>query len=146
MIESPQGIDHKLVGGQFTIQAQLGSKSGKTMNISGCVYDGETVEEMNSRIDLLHDLLDRQVVRGEIPGLEAEVDMRFKALRDHKVHLEGLQKRRAELGTSKASMAKKECETMQLQIDNLIKSITQIQIDVDKGMLAVQQAKDKLKG
>ncbi len=61
----------QLVTGNFSIQAQL-PKSDKNITISGYLYEGESVESVNSRIDLIHDVVDRQLTRISIARLDAE--------------------------------------------------------------------------
>lgn len=72
------------ITGQFTLNAQL--PQGKTFAVTGYIYDGESKESLNQRIDLLHDVVDRQRTRAEIPEIEAKVNQTVEALKGNKIH------------------------------------------------------------
>lgn len=72
------------ITGNFTLQAQL--PQGKMFTINGYIYDGESVESINQRVDLLHDVVDRQRTRAEIPEIEAKVNQTIEMLSDNAKH------------------------------------------------------------
>lgn len=71
------------ITGQFTLQAQL--PQGKSFSVTGYVYDGESKQSLNQRIDLLHDVLDRQRTRAEIPEIEAKVNQTIEQLKGNRI-------------------------------------------------------------
>ena len=121
------------ITGNFTIQATL--PNGKTMNISGYVYDGESIESVNQRVDLFHDILDRQRTRAEIPELEAKRDQTVAALTQMRDVLTNLQERKAK-GEKLMSQDK---QTLQ----NLEMSVKHAQENIEKGEKAIADAKLK---
>lgn len=72
------------VTGNFTLTATL--PQGKQVTFSGYLYDGESIESVNGRIDLLHDAMDRQRTRAEIPELEVVLESKVKRLDELKGH------------------------------------------------------------
>ena len=89
MTEQQEGtLQGALVTGNFSIQATM--PNGKTINVSGYLYEGESVESVNTRVNLFHDIVDHQRTRSEIPELEARRDQGINALKDIKNVLENL--------------------------------------------------------
>ena len=72
------------VTGNFTIQATL--PQGKQVTFSGYLYEGESIESVNQRVDLLHDAIDRQRTRAEIPELEVILESSIRRLDEIKQH------------------------------------------------------------
>lgn len=133
MTAPAQNPANNAITGNFTIQATL--PNGKTMNISGYVYDGESIESVNDRVDLFHDILDRQRVRSEIPELEAKRDQTVAALTQMRDVLTNLQERKAK-GEKLMSQDK---QTLQ----NLEMSVKHAQENIEKGEKAIAEAKIK---
>ena len=140
--------DTKRVTGTYTLQAQM--PNGKTLSVVGYFEDGDDLAECNKKLDLSHDLLDRQRTKAEIPELEAKLDQRFVQLRQQKEHLEGLMKQRGDLleaketGAKMSSTRKKQLDDLQAPIDNLRKTLVALEEDIDKGQQAIHTAKKKL--
>lgn len=61
----------RTVAGNFEITHNLTDKRG--LRITGYIYSDDTKEEMNSRIDLAMDLVDRQFIRADIMNKEAQI-------------------------------------------------------------------------
>jgi len=121
------------ITGNFTLQATM--PNGKTMNISGYVYDGESVESLNGRIDILHDVLDRQRTRSEIPELEAKRDQIVTALGQMRDVMSQLEKKQLD----GAKLTSQEKQTLQ----NMATSIERAQHDIEKGEKSIADAKLK---
>ena len=122
-----------LTTGNFTIQAAL--PMGKNITVSGYIYSKNTVDDINAQVDKFHDVIDRQRCRAEIPELEAKMDQRhvqLGQLRDALVHLEGKQK-----SEKKLSSAEKQ------SLANLGVNITRLMEDIEKGKVAIADAKIK---
>jgi len=106
---------------------------GKSITVSGYVYSDQGMNAINAQVDLLHDVLDRQRTRAEIPELEAKMEQRVRALtdmRDAMAELEG----RPKLSPSEKNMVK------QMNVN-----IAKINEDIIKGDEAILKAKDSLK-
>ena len=123
-----------LVTGNFSIQATM--PNGKTINVSGYLYEGESVESVNTRVNLFHDIVDHQRTRSEIPELEARRDQGINALKDMKNVLENLEAKQKN-GAKLTSQEK-------LTIQNLGTNIVRVSEDIEKGELAISEAKKKV--
>lgn len=129
-----QVIDGDMVTGNFTLQAQL--PMGKTMTVSGYIYSKNTLEAVNKQIDLLHDVMDRQRLRAEIPELEIKRDQRVIQLGQIRDHLAGLAKKQDNGG--KLSSAEKK------MIEELTINVERVKEDITKGETAIAEAKAKI--
>lgn len=122
------------VTGNFTIQAQM--PMGKSITVSGYVYSKNSPDEINKQINLLHDAVDYQRSRAEIPELEVKLEQRYKALKDLRDALAGLLTRQ-DSGSKLTSQEKK-------AIGDMSKSVEHLQADIEKGEEAIRLAKDKV--
>ena len=122
------------ITGNFSLDVQL-ANSGKKLTISGYMYDGESVQSLNDRLDIVHDVADRQRVRAEIPELEAARDQKAKQLYQMKEVMTELEGRVA--GGAKLSSQEKKT------LRNLGLNLTLIEADLEKGSAAVADAKLK---
>ena len=123
-----------LVTGNFTINAQL--PMGKSITVSGYLYEGESVESVNNRVNLFHDIVDFQRTRAEIPELEAKKDQMVVQLGRMKDVL-------AELEVKKVN-GKLSSQDKQMLI-NMANSITKVTEEIAKGEKAIAEAKAKVK-
>lgn len=123
-----------LVTGNFTIQAQL--PMGKNITVSGYLYEGESVESVNQRVNLFHDIVDFQRTRAEIPELEAKKDQMVIQLGQMKDVL-------AELEVKKIN-GKLSSQDKQMLV-NMANSITKVTEEITKGEKAIAEAKAKVK-
>ena len=130
-----QVIDGDMVTGNFTLQAQL--PMGKTMTVSGYIYSKNTMGAVNKQIDFLHDVMDRQRLRAEIPELEVKRDQRIVQLGQIRDHL-GLLSKKQDNGGKLSSAEKK-------MIEELTINVKRVMEDIDKGELAIAEAKLKIK-
>jgi hypothetical protein len=124
-------ISGELTTGSFTLQAQM--PGGKTVTMSGYIYASNTLDAVNKQVDFMHDVLDRQRVRAEIPELEAKLDQRNVALGNLKDAMAGLEKKRDNGG--KLSSAEKK------MIDDMNTNIFRVIEDIKKGEEAIATAK-----
>jgi chromosome segregation ATPase len=122
------------VTGNFQLNAQM--LNGKTFSVSGYLYDGESVESVNQRVDHLHDVMDRQRTRAEIPDLEAKFDQTTKQLQQMKEVMADLERKRNDSG--KLSSQEK------LTLQNMGQSIVTVQENLVKGDAAIKEAKRKV--
>ena len=124
-----------LTTGNFTIQAQM--PMGKTITVSGYVYSNQGIDEINKQVDLLHDVIDRQRIRSEIPELEAKMDQRQAALSHMRDALAELEKKQS--GGERISSAEKK------MIGEMYTNIDRINVDIEKGKTAIIDAKEASK-
>jgi len=127
-------VDGDLTTGNFTIQAQM--PMGKTITVSGYIYARSTLADINKQVDLLHDVIDRQRTKAEIPELEIKRDQRVIQLSQIRDHLVVLSKKQDNGG--KLSSAEKR------QIDELNINIERIKEDITKGEKAIEDARAAL--
>lgn len=119
--------------GSFTIQAQM--PMGKSITVSGYIYAHNTKEDIGRQVDILHDVVDRQRLRAEIPELEAKLEQRVNALASMKDVLASLNVKKG-AGLKLTSSERK-------QIDDMTISIRRVNEDLEKGKLAIEEAKAK---
>ena len=124
----------EMVTGNFTIQAQMG-KSGKSITVSGYIYATSTPEAVNAQIDFLHDVVDRQTIRSEIPELEIKMEQRAIQLGQIRDVLSAHDAKVANGG--KLSSSEKQ------QITVYTQNIEHIKADMEKGVTAIAEAKLK---
>ena len=135
MTEKQEGtLQGALVTGNFSIQATM--PNGKTINVSGYLYEGESVESVNNRVNLFHDIVDHQRTRSEIPELEARRDQGIQALSQMKDVLAGLEAKQKNGG--------KLTSQEKLTIQNMGTNITRVSEDIEKGEKAISDAKKKV--
>ena len=73
--------DGGAVAGSFTLNTQM--PNGQTMTFSGYVLQGESVAEINEKMDVAMMVVSRQRTFAELPELEAKLD----GIEKHKGHL-----------------------------------------------------------
>jgi hypothetical protein len=122
------------ITGNFNLTAQLAGQSGRTMAIAGYIYDGESKESLNDRIDLLQEIIERQRARAEIPELEAKREQMIKGLQQARDVL-------AELEEKNQSGSISSQERMNLR--NMRTNIGKVSEEIDKGTEAIKEAKLK---
>ncbi len=122
------------ITGNFNLTAQLAGQSGRTMAIAGYIYDGESKESLNDRIDLLQEIIERQRSRAEIPELEAKREQMIKGLLQARDVL-------AELEEKQQSGNISSQERMNLK--NMRVNIGKVSEEIDKGTEAIAEAKKK---
>lgn len=120
--------------GNFTLQAQL--PQGKSFTVSGYIMSEESVESLNQRIDMLHDVVDRQRTRAEIPELEVKLEGMIKRLEEIRGHYAALEQKKA----AGKSMSTQEKQTLAVQDIN----VKHLMDDIEKGRVAIAEAKKKV--
>ena len=115
------------VAGSFNLSAQM--PNGKSMTFSGYVLQGETLAEINAKIDLAMQAVERQRLAAEIPELEKKLEQTESA----KSQVETIIK---DLGTKErlTSMEKQQLNTMRV-------NLAQIDADIRRGEIAIANAR-----
>jgi len=122
------------ITGQFTLQAQLASNSGRSIGVTGYIYDGESKESLDDRLDVLQEVIERQRARTEIPELEAKREQMIKGMNQAKeVLAELLEKQKS------GSLSSQE----RMNIKNMQVNIGKVSEEIDKGAEAIAEAKKK---
>lgn len=127
-------VSQQAIQGQFAFTVPLAGASGKSMNITGYIYDGESVQSLNERLDNLMSVIDRQRTKSEIPELEAARDQRIKAMEQAREILTNLEKKQQEEGLSSQE---------RMNLNNLRTNIEAAHKDILKGEDAIREAKQK---
>lgn len=120
--------------GNFQLSAQL--PQGKSINVQGYLMAGESVESLNQRLDLLHDVMDRQRTRAEIPELEVKLEQSIKRLDEIRGHYTALNDKKAK-GKNLTSNEKSAIEVQDVNIQHIME-------DIEKGRVAIAEAKAKV--
>jgi hypothetical protein len=122
------------VTGNFTLSATL--PQGKSISFSGYLYDGESIESINGRVDLLHDSLDRQRTRAEIPELELVLENSIKRLDEIKGHY-GVLLKKKDSGAKLSTQEKSALDVMDVNVQKHFD-------DIATGRAKIAEAKAKL--
>ena len=123
------------ITGQFGLNAQLAGSSGRAINFTGYIYDGESKESLEQRIDILQEVIERQRVRSEIPELEAKREQMIKGMEQEREVLAELETRQSR-GESLSSQER-------LNLRNMRTSIARVNQEIKKGEAAIAEAKLK---
>jgi len=123
------------ITGNFTLTAQLAGSSGRSINIAGYIYDGESKESVESRLDILQEVIERQRVRCEIPELEAKREQMIRGLEQAREVLADLEERQRG-GYNLSSQER-------LNMKNMKINIARVNEELDKGTAAIVEAKKK---
>lgn len=117
--------------GNFAIN--LPAPNGATVSISGYIYEAESLESLNERMDVAREALTRQQAILELPEIEKKIEMYETMLEQHqKAYAALLEKKKA--GSKVASQD-------QAQLTNLPVQIKQITNELEKGKAAVAKLK-----
>lgn len=123
------------ITGQYVINAQLAGNSGRSMSFTGYIYDGESKESVEGRIDILQEVIERQRIRSEIPELEAKRDQMIKGMENARDVLTELEKRQKE--------GEKLSSQEMLNVRNMRTNIAKVNEEIEKGDKAIVEAKRK---
>lgn len=120
--------------GNFNLQAQL--PNGRSIAISGYVFEKESVESLNDRLDQMQECIERQRARCEIPELEAKLELLDKQMRDYLDHLEGIEQKSKTAGQTLSSQERMTLGQRKVNMERFKKELT-------KGEEAIVTAKRK---
>lgn len=119
--------------GNFQLSAQL--PNGQSLAFTGYVFDGESKEAVESRVDIFQDVIARQRARCEVPELEARLDMALKNMRQMNEALTGLENKQD--GGVKLTAQEKQT------INNLRVNLRQANEDIEKGKKSIDDTRRK---
>lgn len=132
MNESPDKPMAVIIG-NFALAAQL--PNGRSINVSGYLYEGEGLASVNDRLDLCQEAIERQRHRCEIPELEGKREQMVKALeqvRESLAEMEARQKGGRKLNSQEL-----------LNLRNAGVNIQRLDEEIKKGDAAIAAAKQK---
>lgn len=129
---APQG---ELAVGNFTLTAQLAGQSGRSMNVAGYIYLKDTEAELNARLDMYQQVIERQRIRCEIPELEAKRDQMQKGVLQAQDVLNELEHKR----NNGERLSSQEL----LNVQNMRTNIKRAAEEIQKGEEAIREAKRK---
>ncbi len=119
--------------GTFQLSAELANKRGIGCSIS--VLQGDDLDSINAKLDLAQVAIERQRTRCEIPELEAAREQRINGLEQARQVMAELEKR--------AQGGEKLSSQEQLTLRNLGVNIDKAKEDIEKGAVAIAEAKRK---
>lgn len=131
--KSPLSPSDKPILGNFTLTAQL--PNGRSINVAGYVFEGESKESLDDRLDILQEVIERQRIRCEIPELEARKEQQVQALDNMRTVIAEMEKKR-ENGQALSSQER-------MNLNNMKTNIKKLNEDIDKGSVAIAEAKKK---
>jgi hypothetical protein len=123
------------ITGTININAALAGSSGRSMAIQAYIYDGESKESLEQRIDIFQEIIERQRVRSEIPELEAKRDQMMKGMAQAAEVMQELSDKQKN-GTQLSSQER-------LNLRNLGSNIQKMKEEIDKGSKEIVEAKKK---
>ena len=133
-MEALQSIGQsQAITGNFNLTATLG-QSGKSMQVAGYIYDGESQESLEGRIAIMRDIMDKEKILAEIPELEARREQLIKGLSQAGDVLAELKEKQ-----EKGTLSSQE----RLNMRNHSTNLKRMQEEIDKGTQAIAQAKKK---
>lgn len=133
--EHTQQAAAQAVTGNFELSANM--PNGKSLRISGYIYDGETRESLDQRLDLLGTVVDRQRTIAEIPELELKVSASIDRLDELRAHYKVLLDKKERTPKGLSSQEKSALDVMDVNVNHQMETI-------EKGRRAVAEAKAKV--
>lgn len=125
-------MSENAVAGSFAINAQL--PNGKTLNFSGYVLQGESLADINTKVDLAMGVVERQRLHSEIPELEAKVEQYEKARKQSEAIIKEL------TGKDRQTSQDKQ------QLNTHRVNITMLDEEIERGHKAIQKARAQFEG
>jgi hypothetical protein len=120
-----------VVSGNFAIN--LPAPNGATLSISEYITVGESLESLNTRMDIAREALERQQAILEIPELGKKVEMLENMLTQHqKAYVALLEKKKG---------AKRLASAEESQLANLPVQIKSITTELEKGKAKIAEVK-----
>ena len=123
------------ITGNFTLTAQLAGSSGRSVSVAGYIYDAESAESLNARMDVIQEVIERQRTRCEIPELEAKREQMVKGLEQARDVLAEMEQRRKN--------GERLTSNELLSVQNMRVNIKKVSDEIDKGAVAIAEAKKK---
>lgn len=114
-------------------QINLPAPNGASVSISGYVYESESLESLNERMDTCREALIRQQAILEVPVLQKEVEALERMLEDHRKAYADLLER----SKSKARLTSQDEASMR----NLPVQIKQIETKLKEGVGKIESVK-----
>jgi uncharacterized protein YciI len=133
--------DKGAVAGSFNFAAQM--PNGKSLTFSGYILQGESLADINAKLDIAEAVVERQRRIAEIPELEAKLEQQLQSMRQANDIIKDAARRHQEmigkdrLTTSEKVQIEKYDEMVQTHQANL----AHLETSVAKGRLAVAEAK-----
>ena len=126
----------RAVMGNFVLEATL--PNGKKFTVSGYLFEGEDLSSLNTRIDNLHDVVDRQRTKAEIPELEVKYDQWVKTLDQNMEHMKGLSDKK-DSGKALSSQEKTALANLSVNNQHVMNEITRGRQAIDDARALVAQ-------
>lgn len=122
------------VTGNFNLTATLGA-SGRTMQMAGYIYDGESQESVEGRVAILRSIMEKEKILAEIPEIEAKREQMIRGMEQAREILTDLEDR-AKRGEHLSSQER-------LNIGNMRTNIKKVKEEIDRGTDAIAEHKKK---
>lgn len=110
----------------------------RTLRVTGYMYSDDSLDEINTRVDAMQDVLDRQAIRADIVNKEAQIDQHTRNLENIHESFQGLLA--LQQGGKKLTSQQKQ------QLDNFDPTIKQAMKLIEDLRIAIKTGKQKLNG
>lgn len=119
-----------VIVGNFEVALTL--TTNRTIKMSGYVYNKDTPEEINHRLDQFQDAIERQAVRCDVTNKEAQIDAMMAQLEGHADHFSSIVEKKNS-GQKLTSQDKALIDKYDMDVRGAKKSIESLQAAVKKG-------------
>lgn len=126
----------RAISGNFEVTMQLSQQ--RHLKVTGYIFTDDTIDEINKRVDVAQDVLERQFMRVDVTNKAAQIESMEANIKAIQEHTEGLVAKRKE-GKSLTSQEKQQLANSGAQLDKMREIIATTQN-------AISAAKIKLNG
>lgn len=130
-----------------TFQATMQLTQARSLMVTGHLYSDDTAAELNGRIDMAQDAIERQAVRCEIANKEQQIKGQVEAIAHFRDQLEDLRARQNPAGHSpNAPRPAKLSSQEKLALENGARTILKAEESIEKLQGEIAEARKKLEG
>ena len=133
--------DKGAVAGSFNFAAQM--PNGKSLTFSGYILQGESIDDINAKVDLAERVVERQRRIAEIPELEGKLEQYEHAMQQAQDIVADAYRRHNTLqGKERLTTSEKQqADKFDEQVAQHQANIGRLEVQIAKGKLAVAEAK-----
>lgn len=140
--EAPDGAG-RTIAGNFQCQLQISQQ--RNLVVTGYIYSDDTAEEINVRLDMYQDALDRQFVRCDVTNKEAQVQAILAQVEMHRDALEELAAKNTGTGLSTDKQNRSKLTSVERQkLQNGEQTVKSQLAHVDMLRAAIKEGRAKL--
>ena len=122
--------EERTLQGSFSITLNLTDK--RQIMMSGYVYKDDTQEQINTRVDLFQEILDRQLIRADLASKEAQITSLEGGMEQLRAHYDALV-RVSQTGRKLTSQQKLQVEQFDVSVAANTKQRDSLRAAIDEG-------------